>query len=84
MADENSEAQGYSQEEAREPSSDLKRLDRLVGTWELSGDVWRTVTYEWMEGGFFLIQHVDTTVTPATPSRSGSEKGDRPPIMRAP
>ena len=24
-----------------------------------SGDVQGTVTYEWMEGGFFLIQHVD-------------------------
>jgi hypothetical protein len=60
MSDENSQAQGYGQEEeAREPSPDLKRLDRLVGTWELSGDVGGTVTYEWMEGGFFLIQHVD-------------------------
>ena len=38
---------------------DSKRLDRLVGTWELSGDTEGTVTYEWMEGGFFLIQHVD-------------------------
>ena len=59
MADENSEAQGYGQEETREPSPDLKRLDRLVGTWEISGDTEGTVTYEWMEGGFFLIQHVD-------------------------
>ena len=59
MSDESSGAQGYGQEEAREPSPDLKRLDRLVGTWELSGDVGGTVTYEWMEGGFFLIQHVD-------------------------
>jgi len=59
MSDENSEAQGYGQEEAREPSPALKRLDRLVGTWELSGDVGGTVKYEWMEGGFFLIQHVD-------------------------
>ena len=39
----------------RQPSSDLRRLDRLVGTWELSGDVQGRVTYEWMEGGFFLI-----------------------------
>jgi hypothetical protein len=59
MADENSEAQGYGQEGAREPSPALKALGRLVGTWELSGDVGGTVTYEWMEGGFFLIQHVD-------------------------
>ena len=60
MSDENGEARGYGQEEgAREPSPDIKRLDRLVGTWELSGDVGGRVTYEWMEGGFFLIQHVD-------------------------
>ncbi len=59
MSDENSDAQSYGQEEAREPSPALKRLDRLVGTWELSGDVEGTVTYEWMEGGFFLIQHID-------------------------
>jgi len=38
---------------------DLQVLDRLVGTWELSGDSEGTVTYEWLEGGFFLVQHVD-------------------------
>ncbi|MEV4170340.1 MULTISPECIES: hypothetical protein [unclassified Nonomuraea] len=37
----------------------LKALDRLVGTWKLSGDVGGTVTYRWMEGGHFLIQEVD-------------------------
>jgi len=43
-----------------EPNPDLKKLgDRLVGTWEMSGEVSGTVTYEWMEGGFFLIQRVD-------------------------
>src|SRR5918998_3958693 len=42
-----------------EPSPDLKRLDRLVGTWEMSGDVQGTVAFEWMEGGFFLVQRVD-------------------------
>ena len=41
------------------PSPDLKSLDRLVGTWKVSGGAQGTVTYEWMEGGFFLIQHVD-------------------------
>ena len=30
------EAQGYGQQ-TREPSPDLNALDRLVGTWELSG-----------------------------------------------
>jgi hypothetical protein len=51
-------AKPYGQE-AREPSPALRALDRLVGTWELSGDVGGSVTYEWMEGGFFLIQHID-------------------------
>jgi hypothetical protein len=38
--------------------SDLKALNKLVGTWEISGGAEGTVTYEWMEGGFFLLQHV--------------------------
>jgi hypothetical protein len=59
MSDETTnEAQGYGQE-AREPSPALRSLDRLVGTWELSGDVGGRVTYEWMEGGYFLLQRVD-------------------------
>ena len=46
--------------EARpQPSPTLRSLDRLVGTWELSGEVRGRVRYEWAEGGFFLVQHVD-------------------------
>jgi hypothetical protein len=45
--------------QAPAPNPDLKTLDRLVGTWKLGGDTEGTVTYAWMEGGFFLIQHVD-------------------------
>jgi hypothetical protein len=41
------------------PSPDLKSLDRLVGTWKVAGGAQGQVTYEWMEGGFFLLQHVD-------------------------
>ena len=41
------------------PNPDLKSLDKLAGTWRLSGDAEGTVTYEWMEGGFFLIQRVN-------------------------
>lgn len=41
------------------PNPDLKPLDRLVGTWEMSGDARGRVRYEWAEGGFFLLQHVD-------------------------
>jgi hypothetical protein len=42
-------------------SDALRRLDRLTGTWRVSGGTEGTVTYEWMEGGFFLIQRVDMT-----------------------
>ncbi len=41
------------------PSPALQRLDRLVGTWTMSGDTEGTISFEWMEGGFFIIQHVD-------------------------
>ncbi|WP_043622010.1 hypothetical protein [Nonomuraea candida] len=37
----------------------LKALDRLVGTWKVTGAAEGTVTYRWMEGGHFLIQDVD-------------------------
>ena len=43
-----------------EPHPALRVLDRLVGTWEISGD---TLTgrsrYRWMEGGFFLVHEFD-------------------------
>jgi hypothetical protein len=41
------------------PNSDLKSLEKLIGTWRLGGDTSGTVTYEWMEGGFFLLQRFD-------------------------
>jgi hypothetical protein len=41
------------------PNPDLRSLDKLMGTWKISGEAEGTVTYEWMEGGFFLIQHID-------------------------
>jgi hypothetical protein len=47
----------YSQQQA--PNPDLRTLDRLVGTWDITGGVTGQVRYEWMEGGFFLLQHVD-------------------------
>jgi hypothetical protein len=43
-----------------EPYPELRKLDRLLGKWKVSGpDVNGEVEYEWMEGGFFLIQHVE-------------------------
>ncbi|HSL46160.1 MAG TPA: hypothetical protein VK897_22185 [Anaerolineales bacterium] len=46
------------------PNPDLQRLDRLVGTWKIfdpsgKGAITGQVTYEWVEGGFFLRQHFD-------------------------
>jgi hypothetical protein len=36
---------------------DLKVLgDRLVGTWKVSGEAEGETSWEWMEGGYFLIQ----------------------------
>lgn len=45
--------------QAAEPNPDLKSLEKLVGTWKVSGGVQGTITYDWMDGGFFLMQHVD-------------------------
>lgn len=42
-----------------EPTAELRALDRLVGTWAVTGGAEGTVRYEWMEGGFFLLQHVE-------------------------
>jgi hypothetical protein len=46
------------QQQPPKPNPDLRPLDRLVGTSKISGGVQGQVTYEWMEGGFFLMQHV--------------------------
>lgn len=43
-----------------EPNPDLKGLDRLAGAWDISGpEIHGRVSFEWMEGGFFLVQRVD-------------------------
>jgi hypothetical protein len=45
---------------AATPHPSLRTLDVLVGTWQISGPGHDgTVTYEWMEGDHFLIQHVN-------------------------
>ena len=52
----------YSQDQQQppQPNPDLNSLDKLVGTWKVSGpDIKGKVTFEWMEGSFFLIQHFD-------------------------
>ncbi len=45
--------------EPPQPYPGLKNLDRLVGTWTISGEAQGQVTYEWLDGGFFLMQHFD-------------------------
>lgn len=57
MTDEDNNAQAAQQ--PPKPNPDLKSLDKLVGTWQVSGGARGQIRYEWMEGGFFLIQHVD-------------------------
>jgi len=49
-------------EESKAPTRNpgLKALDKLVGTWKASGETAGELTYEWMEGGFFLIARADT------------------------
>jgi hypothetical protein len=42
-----------------QPHPDLESLKPLVGTWKVSGDAQGQIRYEWTEGGFFLMQHVD-------------------------
>lgn len=44
MTDDKNPQEAY---EAPVPNTDLKTLNRLVGTWELSGDATGRVTYEW-------------------------------------
>ena len=41
------------------PNSDLKSLNKLVGTWKISGDAKGQIEYKWAKNGFFLIQDVD-------------------------
>ncbi|WP_243842991.1 MULTISPECIES: hypothetical protein [unclassified Mumia] len=49
----------YGMEAPPAPSKALVALDRLVGTWEVTGGAEGVVTYEWMDGGYFLIQRVE-------------------------
>jgi len=46
-------------QQSASPNPDLKNLDKLVGTWEVSGGAEGKIKFEWMEGGFFLVQHVE-------------------------
>jgi len=48
------------------PNPALRQLDKMVGTWELKGRDFETggpitgrMSFEWLDGGFFLLQRVD-------------------------
>jgi hypothetical protein len=43
------------------PHPALRTLDRLVGTWRITGEQFNgTTTFEWMDGGFYLIQRSES------------------------
>jgi hypothetical protein len=59
MADDNTNNDRAHDQPPR-PNLALKNLDVMVGTWEVFGEYLQgTSTFEWMEGGFFLMQHFD-------------------------
>lgn len=48
------------------PNPALKKLDKLVGTWEMTGresgpegEIHGQMRFEWLEGGYFLVQRTD-------------------------
>jgi hypothetical protein len=47
----------------QEPIPQLECLEHFVGTWrispETSRDIYGCVSFEWMVGGYFLVQHVE-------------------------
>jgi hypothetical protein len=53
-------------EQPFQPNPVIKSLDVMLGPWELKGcesgtggEIHGQVTFEWMEGGFYLVQRVD-------------------------
>jgi hypothetical protein len=59
MTDSVSQGHDQTARSAPQPSANLQTLGRLIGTWKVTGEAEGTVTYEWTEGGFFLLQHVE-------------------------
>jgi hypothetical protein len=65
MADDNAN-NDQAHDRPPQPNPALNSLDVMVGTWELKGresgpvgEIHGRPTFEWMEGGFYLVQHVD-------------------------
>lgn len=70
MADDNTTNDAQAHDQPPQPNPALKRLDVLVGTWDLQGreagtggEVHGQVAREWMAGGFYLVQRVDIDYT---------------------
>ena len=59
MSEKNAEQKAWSVPASPRPNPDLKHLDKLVGTWNVSGEAQGQIRFEWAEGGFFLIQHIE-------------------------
>jgi hypothetical protein len=66
MADDDNANDAQVHDRPPQPSPALKSLDVMVGTWELKGresgpdgEVHGRPTFEWLEGCFYLVQHVD-------------------------
>jgi hypothetical protein len=49
----------YTKSKSPQSSDALGNLDRLLGTWKMSGGAEGQIRYERLEGGHFLMQHVD-------------------------
>lgn len=53
------------QPQPRQPHPALKQLEKLAGTWALQGrdfdggEIHGQMTFEWLDGGFFMMQRVD-------------------------
>ncbi|MFF0742772.1 hypothetical protein ACFYVL_20470 [Streptomyces sp. NPDC004111] len=45
-------------EPAARPVDGLRALERLIGTWKVTGGAEGTVTYRLLEGGHFLVQDI--------------------------
>jgi hypothetical protein len=59
MDDDSTPDPDHMQQEPPRPDPDLRSLDKLIGTWRVTGEAEGTTTYEWADGGFFLFQHVE-------------------------
>jgi hypothetical protein len=67
MTDAGSPDQAVAHEQPRQPHAALKRLDVMVGTWNMEGRVLDSgeeirgqIALEWLDGGHYLVQRVDT------------------------